>query len=130
MKCERCGQETRMQVQAVLAAPSELLHKFSKSNLRRADVYLMGVLWETADFICTNFECRTVTDGYGNYVSRLKKDHDALRKELKVAREWIAARGQGKDIDYACAQCVPNAARETLIEGFVCAYHAAIKEGS
>ena len=74
MKCERCGSDTRIQVQAVISAPSELAHQFSKQNLRRKDVYLMGVLWETADFICTNPECGKVIDGYGNYVTNLKKE--------------------------------------------------------
>ena len=87
MRCERCGSDTRMQVQATISAPGELAHKFSKSNLRRKDVYLMGVLWETADFICTNPNCGTVKDGYGNYVSNLKKEVDRLHATLAQIRE-------------------------------------------
>ena len=79
MKCERCDSDTRMQVQAVISAPGELAHKFSKQNLRRRDVYLIGVLWETADFICTNPKCGKVLDGYGNYVTNLKKEVERLK---------------------------------------------------
>ena len=66
MKCERCGHSTRMQVNVVISAPGELVHKFSKQNLRRGDVHLIGVLWETADFICTNPECGFVRNGHKN----------------------------------------------------------------
>lgn len=63
-----------MQVQAVISAPGELAHQFSKKNLRSKEVYLMGVLWETADYICAEPNCgRRVLDGYGNYVTGLKK---------------------------------------------------------
>lgn len=79
MKCERCGGSTRMQVQAVISAPGELAHKFSKKNLRRKDVHFIGVLWETADFICENTKCRHVLNGYGNYVTELKKEVERLR---------------------------------------------------
>jgi len=82
MKCERCGSDTRMQVQVVISAPGELAHRFSKQNLRRKDVYLMGVLWETADFICTNHECRNVSAGYGNYVTNLKREVERLRRDI------------------------------------------------
>lgn len=82
MKCKRCGSDTRIQVQAVISAPGELAHKFSKQNLRRRDVYLMGVLWETADYICTNPECGKVVDGYGNYVTNLEKEVAAWRERL------------------------------------------------
>lgn len=84
MKCIHCGSPTRMQVQATISAPGELAHQFSKTNLRRKDVHLIGVQWETADFICTNPECQRVTDGYGNYVSNLKKENERL------ARAWEA----------------------------------------
>lgn len=87
IKCERCGSLTRMQVQATISAPGELAHKLSKQNLRRADVYLMGVHWETADFICTNDKCRAVMAGYGNYVSNLEKENSELRAELEITRE-------------------------------------------
>jgi len=72
-----------MQVQAVVSAPSELMHNLSKRNLRRQDVYLLGVLWETADHLCTNDQCRHVTDGYGNYVTGLKKRVEELEKQLE-----------------------------------------------
>lgn len=79
MTCESCGSKTMMQVQVVVSAPSELMHQFSKENLRRKDVQLMGVLWETADHICSNPECGKVVSGYGNYVTRLEKELSALK---------------------------------------------------
>jgi len=78
--CQHCGSPTRMQVQAVISAPGELNHQFSKKNLRRADVYLMGVLWETADFICTNPKCQRMVDGYGNYVTKMRKALEEIAK--------------------------------------------------
>lgn len=85
MKCDKCGSATTMQVQAVIQAPGELAHQFSKANLRRKDVFLMGVLWETADFICNNPECRClVSDGYGNYVTNLAKRVAELEAKLKT----------------------------------------------
>lgn len=70
MNCPRCNTPMRMQVHATISAPSSLMHKFSKTNLRSKDVWLVGVNWETADHIC---RCGHVVDGYGNYVSRLEK---------------------------------------------------------
>lgn len=81
--CVKCGWPTRIQVQAVVSAPGELAHQFSKQNLRRKDVYLMGVLWETADYICTNSKCQHVLDGYGNYVTNLEKRVQELDAQLK-----------------------------------------------
>ena len=43
----------------------------------------MGVLWETADFICTNPECRKVLDGYGNYVTSLEKEVERLKSKYE-----------------------------------------------
>lgn len=56
-ECEKCGAETRMQVKAIISAPGSLTNQLSKTNLRKKEVYLMGVLWETADYICTNSDC-------------------------------------------------------------------------
>lgn len=81
MKCLKCGSPTRMHVQAVISAPSDLAHRFSKTNLRRSDVHLLGVLWETADYICT--KCGHIHDGYGNYVSNLKRENERLKSKLK-----------------------------------------------
>lgn len=81
-ECERCGSPTRVMVQATISAPGELTHQFSKKNLRSKEVYMMGVQWETADYICTNPKCCHVTDGYGNYVSRLKKENELLKTKL------------------------------------------------
>lgn len=81
--CTKCGKETRMQVKAVLSAPSSLEGRFSKTNLRSKDVYLMGVNWETADYICEH--CRTVENGYGNYVSRLERKNEEMKQLLEDA---------------------------------------------
>ena len=85
--CERCGSPTRMQVLATISAPGELAHKFSKQNLRRGDVHILGVNWETADYICTNVKCRHVLDGYGNYVSNLEKEVKKLRAQINGGGE-------------------------------------------
>lgn len=71
-----------MMVQAIISAPSDLEGNLSKRNLRRKDVYIIGVLWETADFICTNTKCNTVFNGYGNYVSNMKKELEELKSKL------------------------------------------------
>jgi hypothetical protein len=81
----------RMQVQAVVSAPSELVHQLSKQNLRRKDVYLMGVLWETASHICEDAKCQHVIDDYGNYVTRLEKRRDELLDALRNALPYINA---------------------------------------
>lgn len=82
MNCIYCGGKTRIQVQAVISAPGELAHQFSKKNLRSKEVYLMGVLWETADYICVEPNCGRVLDGYGNYVTGLKKRVKELESVL------------------------------------------------
>ncbi len=77
--CPKCSGPMRMQVQAVISAPSNLAHRLSKANLRSKEVYLMGVLWETANHICTNPKCCHVLDGYGNYVTNLEKEVRRLK---------------------------------------------------
>ncbi|WP_374335356.1 hypothetical protein [Methyloversatilis sp.] len=71
-----------MQVQAVIQAPSELEHQFSKKNLRRKEVFLRGVLWETATHICDDPKCGYVVDMYGNYVTRLEDEVQELRAKV------------------------------------------------
>jgi hypothetical protein len=85
MKCLKCGSDTRMMVQTVITAPGDLFRNLPKAAYRRKDVELKGVLWETADFICTNPECQHVTDGYGNYVT-------GLAKALKEVDDFFALR--------------------------------------
>ncbi|MEG1121261.1 MAG: hypothetical protein RSE62_03560 [Citrobacter sp.] len=63
-------------VQAVIVAPSTYRHEFSKKMMRDKNVHFSGVLWETADYICKDPDCRCVTNGYGNYVTRLRKKVD------------------------------------------------------
>ena len=94
MKCIHCGGKTRIQVQAVISAPGELAHQFSKKNLRSKEVYLMGVLWETADYICVEPNCGRVLDGYGNYVTGLKK----RVKELEARLAEFELNANGKDM--------------------------------
>lgn len=81
-KCTHCGSDGRIQVQAVIEAPAELAHQFSKTNMKRKDVFFRGVLWETMDFICGNPECGRIRDGYGNYVTNLQKENDELKKRI------------------------------------------------
>lgn len=81
--CIHCGSEGRIQVQAVVSAPGTLYHALSKANFRSKDVYFMGVLWETTDFICGNEKCRRVSKGYGNYVTNLKAENEQLKKRVK-----------------------------------------------
>lgn len=50
---------------------------------------------------------------------------NSLKSELAEARKYILNHGQGLP-DHACAACVPHS--DILIDGFVCAYHAALKE--
>lgn len=69
--------------QCTLSAPSSLYGKFSKSNLRKKDVYLNGVNWETFDFICTNPKCGHTTNAYGNYVSKLENQIIELKQIIK-----------------------------------------------
>lgn len=82
-KCLKCGGNTHIQVQAVISAPSRLYAQFSKKNLRDAAVQLMGVSWETTDFICDEPTCGHVTDGYGNYVTNLKKEVERLKAKYE-----------------------------------------------
>ena len=90
MECEKCGSPTTMQVQAVVSAPGDLYHRLSKQNLRKKEVYLMGVLWDTADFICDNPKCQHVTKGFGNYVTNLKKDVERLNAEKQqIASDFV-----------------------------------------
>lgn len=81
LKCPKCGScDTKIMVQAVVVAPAEMYREFSKQNLRRKDVYLQGVLWETCDFICS--ACGWASDHYGNYVTRLARENIELKAEL------------------------------------------------
>jgi hypothetical protein len=83
-----------MQVLAGISAPGALSHQFSKQDLRSKEVWLTHVNWETADYLCTNPKCRHVTNGYGNYVTRLSDENKALREEIAKYKDtqnptWI-----------------------------------------
>lgn len=85
-KCEKCGSETKAMVLMSVCAPSEMLHNFTKKNLNSKEFQILGVLWETADFLCQNEECRHVSNGYGNYVTKLAKENKELKEELAVIK--------------------------------------------
>ena len=89
-KCQHCGSDGRIQVQAVVEAPAELAHQFSKQNMKRKDVFFRGVLWETMDFICGNPDCQKVTDGYGNYVTNLAKENERLKAEIENLKHKVS----------------------------------------
>jgi dihydroorotate dehydrogenase len=55
--------------------------------MQSKEFQILGVLWETADFICLNESCRHVTNGYGNYVTDLKKENERLKKLLEKVKE-------------------------------------------
>lgn len=95
MNCPKCGSVTRTQVQAVISAPGEMNHRLSKRNLRSKDVYFMAVLWETADFICTNVECQYIHTRYGNYVTRLAKENKHLLAVAGAAGKVLEAWERG-----------------------------------
>jgi hypothetical protein len=86
-ECEKCGSATRAMLMMQVSAPPEMLHYFSKKNMRSKDFHILGVLWETADYICTNESCRHITNGYGNYVTNLKKENERLKKILEEEYE-------------------------------------------
>lgn len=69
-------------VQTIITAPSRLYRLFSKKNLRSKEVQTNGTLWETCDFICGNPECGRVTNGYGNYVTRLQDENEKLKARV------------------------------------------------
>lgn len=77
-ECQKCGASTKAMVQMIVCAPSEMMFNFSKKNMKSKEFTVNGVLWETADFICT--KCRHVENGYGNYVSNLKKENERLKE--------------------------------------------------
>ena len=90
MICQKCGsRNTRMMGLVTLSAPTEFHSNFSKTNLRRKDVYLQGVCWETFDIICCEPKCGHVTDAYGNYVTNMKKENESLKKEIEVLKKEI-----------------------------------------
>ena len=86
MKCPKCESEDMdMQVQATIQAPASMARLFSKANLRKKEVCLLGVNWETADYICN--DCGYVIDGYGNYVSKMEKALKEFKEE--VLSYWV-----------------------------------------
>ncbi len=89
MNCEKCGSEMRMMVQMVVSAPSSMESNFTRMNMRKKEFKTLGVLWETADYICEN--CGYTISRYGNYVTNLKKDLDAAYLELNKIRPAVKA---------------------------------------
>jgi aspartate/tyrosine/aromatic aminotransferase len=81
--CEKCkSHNMRIMGQCTLSAPAKLYSKFSKKNLRSKDVYLMGVNWETFDFICE--DCGYTINNFGNYVTELKNKVKELEAKVKM----------------------------------------------
>lgn len=89
-RCPRCNGPTTMMVQALVCAPGELDHRLPKKAMRRADVHLQGVLWETADFLCKDQACGFVQDGHGNHMTQLKAANESVSAENKSLREEVA----------------------------------------
>ncbi|GBG14851.1 polysaccharide synthesis protein GtrA [Novimethylophilus kurashikiensis] len=94
MKCEKCGSDTRMQVQVTLSAPGSAYHQLTKKDFHRKEFQVLGANWETANFICTNPDCCHVSDGYGNYVTKLEKKN----KELSAEVERLKAKYEGTNL--------------------------------
>jgi hypothetical protein len=86
-----------MQVQATVCAPAWLSHLFSKTNMRRKDVFFMGVSWETADYYCGDASCGYHKDGYRNRIDKLKDENE----QLKIANERLTRENakQERDLD-------------------------------
>lgn len=81
--CSKCDSPTRIQVQAVISAPGNLFRRLSKRDVRRSDVQIVGVLWDTTDIICTNSDCCHISNGYGNYVTNLEREVKRLKSKYE-----------------------------------------------
>lgn len=96
--CPKCGKPMRMMVQATIVAPAELTSQFSKTNLRRKDVYLMGVSWDGADYLCE--EHGLIIGGYGNYVTKLEEKVKRIETEPSTEQLLqLIAENTGKRIN-------------------------------
>jgi hypothetical protein len=85
MTCKKCGsKKVRMMGQVILSAPIDFYGNLSKTNLKKKEVYLLGAIWETFDFICCNPKCRHVESAYGTYVSNLKKENEQLKQRINA----------------------------------------------
>jgi hypothetical protein len=76
-------------VQATLCTDGKYYANFTKRNLRYKESYLNSVNWETADFLCVNKKCRHVTNGLGNYVSRLEKELAKLKLQTSERKTHV-----------------------------------------
>lgn len=92
--CERCGgDEFIYMVDAIIVAPATIGFKLSKQNLRKKDVYIQRVDWDTRTFICK--KCNKVdSDIRTGYIKALRDDGDALRARLRELGEEVM------DFDY------------------------------
>jgi hypothetical protein len=90
-----------------------MYRQFSKQNLRSKEVHLQGVLWETTDFICESKECGRVTNGYGNYVSKLKERVDELEKQDAAIRQAIGDYYMALDLRARRRRGRPGARRDS-----------------
>ncbi len=87
IRCKKCGGDVRMQVQATVLAPGHMYRNLTKTNFSKKNVRFTCVNWETADFICENVNCGHITDGYGNYFTRLERENKELRMKVAVLED-------------------------------------------
>jgi hypothetical protein len=82
LRCEHCGSPGTIQVQVTVQAPGDHYHKFTKAMFKHNDVQIISANWETTDFICGNPDCGRVSDGYGNYVTKLERRVKELEAQI------------------------------------------------
>jgi hypothetical protein len=82
-RCQKCGSKQRIMFQLVIAGPAEMYAHTRKADFRKKEVEIWGANWETCDFICTNPKCGHVVFNTGNFVTRLKKENELLKKEIE-----------------------------------------------
>ena len=63
--------------------PSALMGALTAENLKNATVRVVGVNWETFDFMCSSEACRHHEHAYGNYISRLEDENKMLHQRMK-----------------------------------------------
>lgn len=53
MNCPRCNSAITVQLNLIIVIPGELLHRVSKTALRRKDVQILGADWDRATYVCS-----------------------------------------------------------------------------
>ena len=91
--CIHCGSpDVRLMAQMTVTFPAHMEHNLTAKNRRSKEFRVTGVQWETVDVICS--KCSHVTDGYGNYVTRLRKAAEHARDMLANREGYMSARSQ------------------------------------